>query len=70
MDPLAKEDRRRAPAIHTSRYPAKFGALLRLQEALRQERFELCTEALDDAREFGATNHDIEKTLFDFLKKS
>jgi len=69
MDQLTKADEGVQQANGESGHSEKLGALHRLQEALRWERFELYTKALDTACEFGATDREIEELLEAFLKK-
>ena len=47
------------------RHPVRLTALLYLSEALRSERYEECTEIVQVAQEFGATQNEIRSLLED-----
>ncbi len=47
------------------KHPVKLTALLYLKDALRQERYEVCADIIAVAKEFGATNPEIQRLLED-----
>ena len=47
------------------KHPVRLTALLYLSEALRSERYEECTEIIQVAQEFGATQNEIRSLLED-----
>lgn len=49
----------------TSRHPVKVTALFYLREALLNEMYEECPEAIEIAREFGAQEFEIQDLLED-----
>jgi hypothetical protein len=64
MSPIIEWMKR--PRVWTvKRHPVKLTALLYLQEALKEERYEECAEFIRVAREFGAQPFEIQQLLED-----
>ncbi len=55
--------------LRIKRHPVKLTALLYLQDALREERYEECAEFIAVAREFGAEAYEIQQLLEDPRRK-
>ncbi|MCG3175705.1 MAG: hypothetical protein MOGMAGMI_00638 [Candidatus Omnitrophica bacterium] len=51
--------------IRSDRHPVRVTALWYLKDALLKERYETCSEILSVAREFGATEGEIQGLLED-----
>lgn len=51
--------------LETAKHPLRLTALLYLKEALLKERYELCSEIVATAQEFGATANEIQHLLED-----
>ncbi|MBI3313554.1 MAG: hypothetical protein HYZ83_04920 [Candidatus Omnitrophica bacterium] len=49
-------------------HPVKTTSLLYIGEALRQERFEQCPEMIQIAREFGASEKEIESLVGSYVR--
>lgn len=47
------------------KHPVKLTALLYLKDALRQERYEVCSDIIAVAKEFGATTSEVQRLLED-----
>ena len=47
------------------KHPVKLTALLYLKDALREERYEICSDIIAVAKEFGATASEVQKLLED-----
>ncbi len=47
------------------RHPVKLTALLYLKEALLKERYEVCTQTIAVAKEFGAADFEVQDLLED-----
>lgn len=60
------EEKARPPiSVRPRRHPVKLTALLYLRDALRLQRYEVCSEFIAVAREFGAKEREIEELLED-----
>ena len=51
--------------VRLSRHPVKLTALLYLREALLREKYELCSEVIATAKEFGALPFEVQDLLED-----
>ena len=47
------------------KHPVKLTALLYLKDALRQEKYEICSDIIAVAKEFGATSVEVQRLLED-----
>ena len=75
VDTLNKEERAMLKTIPNSRWqftrrfvvkhPIKLTALLYLKEALKNERYEVCPDIIEVAREYGAADFEIRDLLED-----
>ncbi len=60
------EEKIRPPAFQRARkHPVKLTALLYLRDALKAQRYELCSEFIAVAKEFGAKEQEVEELLED-----
>ena len=60
------KERSRAPTLlRVKKDPVKLTALLYLREAILAQRYELCPEFIEVAREFGAKEMEIDELLED-----
>ena len=66
-NPMKAVETRASPAaeVRTARHPVRLTALLYLREALRSERYEECAQFALTAREFGASQREVEELLED-----
>ena len=51
--------------VGAAKHPVKLTALLYLKDALRQEKYEICSGIIAVAKEFGATASEIQRLLED-----
>ena len=51
--------------IGAVKHPVKLTALLYLKDALRQEKYEICSDIIAVAKEFGATAAEVQRLLED-----
>ena len=54
-----------SPRIGVIKHPVKLTALLYLKDALRNEQYEICADAIAIAKEFGATASEVQALLED-----
>ncbi len=54
-----------SPRIGVVKHPVKLTALLYLKEALRKEQYEICSDVIAVAKEFGATASEVQSLLED-----
>ena len=68
MSPVKANARPPTPTLtllKVKRDPVKLTALLYLREALQRQRYEICSELIAVAKEFGAKDREIEELLED-----
>ena len=63
--PKVAENARAPTLLRVRRDPVKLTALLYLKEALLKEQYEICSDLITVAREFGAARFEIEDLLED-----